>query len=67
MLRRGLGIIISIGRWGGCYKKWSSWGCFRLCLGWIALTVILRDGDDVLLAASKYGEMMENKEADNAE
>ena len=66
MLRRGLGIVLSVGRWGGVYMKWSSWGCFRLCLGYVALTIILRDGDDVLMAASKYGEMLEKQESTNA-
>ena len=42
----GLGILISIGKWGGIYyhKGWM----FRLCIGWIAITLIPKDGDDFL-------------------
>jgi len=62
ILGRGLGVIISVGRWGGIYIK-MAWA-WRVCLGWIAITVIPRDGDDLLAAAAEYGKLME---ADDAE
>ena len=54
--RRGLGIVISIGRWDPPHIKWG-W-MFRICLGFVALTIIPRDGDDIILAASEYGQIL---------
>lgn len=47
----GLTILISIGAWGGIYAyfKWS----WRVCLGWIAITILPVDGDQILDAVSK--------------
>ena len=48
---RGIGIMLSVGRWGGVYyvNGWSK----RLCLGWLALTFFPTDGDDIIYWASK--------------
>jgi len=49
-----MAIVISIGRWGyiGCsfIPGWS----FRLALGWIAITILMIDGD-ILLDAAAHG------------
>lgn len=39
--------ILSIGRWGGVYVSWG-WSK-RICLGWVALTVIPSDIDKLLV------------------
>ena len=44
-----MAIIISVGRWGGVYG-YLGFG-MRLCLGWIALTILPVDGDDIINAA----------------
>lgn len=36
-------LMLSIGSWGGVYLHWGY--TKRLCLGWVALTVIPRDDD----------------------
>lgn len=38
-------IILSIGRWGGVYVAWG-WSK-RFCLGWVALTFLPCDIDDL--------------------
>ncbi len=48
-----MGIIISIGRWGGVWVSLSTWAK-RICLGWLAITYVPTDGDDVLKAASDW-------------
>jgi hypothetical protein len=41
-----MSIILSFGKWGGVYvSRGYSW---RICLGWMAITFIPRDIDDVL-------------------
>ena len=46
----GLGIMISIGKWGGVYiaRGWT----LRIALGWLAITIFPCDGDDILNLAS---------------
>lgn len=41
-----MSIVLSFGRWGGVYitRGWS----FRLCLGWVALTILPADLDRLL-------------------
>ena len=40
-------IALSFGRWGGIYVAFGyTW---RVCLGWVALTVIPRDLDGLLV------------------
>lgn len=41
-----MSIILSFGRWGGVYYHggWSK----RLCLGWVALTLLPADIDPIL-------------------
>ena len=46
-----MSIIFSIGSYGGFY--WHLGNSFRLCLGWVAITVILIDIDFVLEAATR--------------
>ena len=42
-------IMLSFGRWGGIYTHFGyTW---RLCLGWVALTLVPCDIDDLLHAA----------------
>lgn len=38
-----MSLILSVGRWGGIYYHFG-W-TWRICLGWIALTVVPRDFD----------------------
>jgi hypothetical protein len=45
MRMRGLSLIVSVGQYGGFYVS-SSWA--RLCLGWVAFTVIREDIDGIL-------------------
>lgn len=41
-----MSIIINFGKWGGVYfSHVYSW---RLCLGWVAITVMPRDLDEVV-------------------
>ena len=42
----GFGIIISIGKWGGIYiaRGWM----WRFALGFVAITFVPRDGDDII-------------------
>lgn len=44
-----MSFILSVGPWGGFYHSLgkASW---RLCLGWVALTIIAKDIDPVLRA-----------------
>lgn len=45
-----MAIIISIGKWGNVYfYRGFGW---RLCLGWIAITILPIDGDEILAAAA---------------
>lgn len=55
-----MGIVISIGKWGGIYfsRAWS----WRLCLGWIAISICPCDGDWILDMASRYGQNVEAAE-----
>ena len=50
---KGIGIMISVGSWGGVYYAggWSK----RLCLGWVAVTFFPVDGDVIIDAASRFG------------
>jgi hypothetical protein len=43
--RRGISIVLSIGRWGGFYACRGA--CWRLCLGWLAFTVYPYDDLDL--------------------
>ena len=44
-------IMISVGSWGGFYFYHDfSW---RLCLGWIAITFLPIDGDEILDVAGR--------------
>ena len=47
-------ILFSIGKWGGIYA-YHGFG-WRLCLGWIAITILPVDGDVILDAAAKWCE-----------
>jgi len=47
-------IVISIGKWGGVYF-YKGYG-IRICLGWIAITILPTDGDNVLDFASKWAD-----------
>ena len=38
-------LAISVGRWGGFYVYWGY--TKRLCLGWLALTFIPQDFDEL--------------------
>lgn len=46
-----MGLLISIGKWGGLYLYWHGFAP-RLCLGWIAITLFFTDGDDILELAA---------------
>ena len=46
-----MGILISIGKYGGFYVHKSVFG-LRICLGWVALTFFMRDGDHLLHMAA---------------
>ena len=53
-MNNGIGILISIGKWGGIYclfgkEYWSK----RICLGWVAITFFPMDGDIIMAFASK--------------
>ena len=50
----GLSVILSFGRWGGVYV-YGGFG-IRVCLGWIALTILPVDIDDIIEAAAKHFE-----------
>lgn len=57
-----MAIVISIGPWGGIYCTWGF--AFRLCLGWVALTILPMDGDRLMeLAASAPTEAAEETPA----
>jgi hypothetical protein len=43
-----MSIIFSLGKWGGFY--WHRNHTIRLCLGWVAITVMPTDIDDTLIA-----------------
>ena len=45
-------VVISIGKWGNVYF-YHGFG-WRLCLGWIAITVFPVDGDIILEMANRY-------------
>ena len=49
----GFGIMISIGKWGGFYVYTEGWSK-RICLGWVAITLVPSDGDAILEAAMRY-------------
>lgn len=51
-----MGIMISIGKWGGVYvaRGWA----LRICLGWLAITLFPVDGDYILAAASYWGRVV---------
>ena len=50
-------LALTIGKYGGFYIYCDY--TLRICLGWIALTFILRDLDEILL---DYQEMLPTKE-----
>ena len=53
-----MSIILSIGRWGGVYVFYRDYS-IRLCLGWLALTILPEDIDvalDRLRAQRKEGQ-----------
>ena len=56
-------ILISIGEWGGVYVK-ASRRVFRMCLGWVALTLMPIDGDLILLLASIGADALEEESVD---
>ena len=44
---KGLSIVLSFGRWGGVYvQRGATW---RVCLGWVAFTILFNDWDDIAL------------------
>jgi hypothetical protein len=47
-----MAIVISIGKWGNVYF-YHGFG-WRLCLGWIAITVLSVDGDVILDWAASH-------------
>jgi len=55
-----MAIVISIGKWGGIY--WYQGFGVRLCLGWIAFTILPVDGDDLLDAASRRLDARNNQD-----
>ena len=63
-----MGILISIGKWGGIYVV-NCWAP-RICLGWIAITFFPVDGDDILKLATQNTPLMQalkNKMEENQE
>jgi hypothetical protein len=48
-----MGILISIGKWGGVYAHTSHDFSWRICLGWIAFTLFFFDGDEILKMAAE--------------
>lgn len=47
-----MAIVVSIGKWGNVYfYRGFGW---RLCLGWIAITILPMDGDVILDWASRF-------------
>ena len=52
-----MAIMISIGKWGGVYGyfRWS----WRVCLGWIAITIFPTDGDNLLALIAEAAEKTE--------
>lgn len=54
-----MAIIISIGKYGGFYFYRGAG--LRLCLGWVAVTIIMEDGDDVLELAAVGGKYLLDK------
>jgi hypothetical protein len=47
-----MAVVISIGKWGGIYTHFAwSW---RVCIGWVAITIFPVDGDKIIDAASKW-------------
>ena len=44
--RKGKSLVVSYGRWGGFYFHHGE-NAIRLCLGWIAITIIPADIDDL--------------------
>ena len=56
-------IILSIGEWGGVYVKVSR-HVLRLCLGWVALTLMPIDGDLIPLLASIGADALEEESVD---
>ena len=47
-----MAIIISIGKWGGIWA-YKGWG-LRICLGFVAITILPTDGDNIIYWASQY-------------
>lgn len=47
-------LMISVGTWGGIYAHWG-WSK-RVCLGWVAITWLPVDGDEVLKWAAENAE-----------
>lgn len=49
-------IMLSFGRWGGFYVRTGY--AFRVCLGFVALTIMPQDIDKLLHANKVYREML---------
>lgn len=45
-------ILISIGKWGGIYLYHKH--SIRICLGFVAITILPTDGDNILAAAANW-------------
>ena len=54
-----MAIIFSFGKWGGIYIcKW------RICLGWMAVSILQQDGDDIIGWAVNWIEQERDKEVE---
>jgi len=53
-----MGILISIGRWGGVWVDFTTHGK-RISLGWVAFTFYPMDGDKLLFAASNWSHIQQ--------
>ena len=48
----GFGILISIGKWGGVWVSRNTYAP-RIALGWVAITFLPFDGDDLIHMATQ--------------
>ena len=54
--------MINIGKWGGFYADFS--GSWRICLGWVAFTVMFSDIDDRLTEWAAMSDFLEHEGID---
>ena len=59
-----MSVCLSWGEWGGIYVLWNSWKDWRLCVGWLALTVLPEEIDEYLaLAVAALQTIVESERA----